>query len=173
MRDEESQQAFIPKDYGTALSTVPVSADAGGSARRVVIIALAAIALFASGVAVGSSIATKPRGASVVYSGQHGVWCNSDGQIVPCGGEVKFTPQITPLSPPTPPFHDPNLAELPAVDGINQWIQLHSSNLTPVITEKGNVVVAQDKGKKSTQLVAQDDSLCAVCCRECLATESP
>ena len=62
MTDEESQQASIPKDYGT----VPASADAGGSARRVVIIALAAIALFASGVAVGSSIATTPRGASVV-----------------------------------------------------------------------------------------------------------
>ena len=63
MRDEESQQASIPKDYGT----ISASADAGGSARRVVIIALAAIALFASGVAVGSSIATTPRGASVVY----------------------------------------------------------------------------------------------------------
>ena len=63
MRDEESQQASIPKDYGT----VPASADAGGSARRVVVIALAAIALFASGVAVGSSIATTPRGASVVW----------------------------------------------------------------------------------------------------------
>ena len=88
MRDEESQQASIPKDYGT----VPASADAGGSARRVVKIALAAIALFASGIAVGSSIATTPRGASVVYSGQHGVWCNYDGQIVPCGDEVKFAP---------------------------------------------------------------------------------
>ena len=108
MNDEESQQASIPKDYGTALSTVPVSADAGGSARRVVIIALAAIALFASGVAVGSSIATTPRGASVVYSGQHGVWCNVDGRIVPCGGEVKFTPQMRPLSPPSHPS-PPNL----------------------------------------------------------------
>ena len=88
MRDEESQQASIPKDY----ETFPASADVGGSARRIVIIALAAIALFASGIAVGSSIATTPRGASVVYSGQHGVWCSSDGQIVPCGGEVKFTP---------------------------------------------------------------------------------
>ena len=65
MRDEESQQAFIPKDYGTALSTVPVSADAGGSARRVVIIALAAIALFASGVAVGSSTVCTPGFAAM------------------------------------------------------------------------------------------------------------
>ena len=75
MRDEESQQASIPKDYGT----VPASADAGGSARRVVIIALAAIALFASGIAVGSSIATTPRGASVVYSSyfpNHQQWEN-------------------------------------------------------------------------------------------------
>ena len=50
MKDEESQQASIPKDYGTAQGTVPAtgSADAGGSARRVVIIALAAIALFAA-----------------------------------------------------------------------------------------------------------------------------
>ena len=65
MKDEESQQASIPKDY-ISYGTVPASADAGGSARRVVI-ALAAIALFASGVAVGSSIATTPRGASVVW----------------------------------------------------------------------------------------------------------
>ena len=168
MNDEESQQASIPKDYGT----VPASADAGGSARRVVIIALAAIALFASGVAVGSSIATTPRGASVVYSGQHGVWCSVDGQIVPCGGEVKFTPQMRPLSPPSPNSH-PNsyLAELPASvmpyqPGINQWSYLDNGQ----ISESGNIVA---QGKKLTQLVAQDNSLCAVCCRECLATESP
>ena len=161
MIDEESQQASIPKDYGT----VPASADAGGSARRVVIIALAAIALFASGVAVGSSIATTPRGASVVYSGQHGVWCNSNGQIVPCGGEVKFTPQMTPLSPPSRKTH-PNLEESPPVDGINQWSYLDNGQ----ISESGNIVA---QGKKPTQLVAQDNSLCAVCCRECLATESP
>ena len=147
MNDEESQQASIPKDYGTALSTVPVSADAGGSARRVVIIALAAIALFASGVAVGSSIATTPRGASVVYSGQHGVWCNSDGRIVPCGGEVKFTPQMRPLSPPSHPS-PPNLAELPHLDNIPdpQFPINH-------VTESGNVVA---QGKKLTQLVAHD-----------------
>ena len=147
MRDEESQQASIPKDYGTALSTVPVSADAGGSARRVVIIALAAIALFASGVAVGSSIATTPRGASVVYSGQHGVWCNVDGRIVPCGGEVKFTPQMRPLSPPSHPS-PPNLAELPHLDNIPdpQFPINH-------VTESGNVVA---QGKKLTQLVAHD-----------------
>ena len=63
MKDEESQQASIPKDYGTI---IPASADAGGSARRVVVLALAAIALFASGVAVGSSIETSqttPRGS--------------------------------------------------------------------------------------------------------------
>ena len=62
MTDEESQQASIPQDYGS----FPASADAGGSARRVVVIALAAIALFASGVAVGSSIETSqttPRGS--------------------------------------------------------------------------------------------------------------
>ena len=143
MRDEESQQASIPKDYGT--TTIPASADAGGSARRVVIFALAAIALFASGVAVGSSIATTPRGASVVYSGQHGVWCeNNDGQIVPCGGEVKFTPQMRPLSPPSPP----NLAELPHLDNIPdpQFPINH-------VTESGNVVA---QGKKLTQLVAHD-----------------
>ena len=147
MNDEESQQASIPKDYGTALSTVPVSADAGGSARRVVIIALAAIALFASGVAVGSSIATTPRGASVVYSGQHGVWCNVDGRIVPCGGEVKFTPQMRPLSPPSHPS-PPNLAELPHLDNIPdpQFPINH-------VTESGNVVA---QGKKLTQLVAHD-----------------
>ena len=132
MTDEESQQASIPKDYGT----VPASADAGGSARRVVI-ALAAIALFASGVAVGSSIATTPRGASVVYSGQHGVWCNSDGQIVPCGGEVKFTPQMRPLSPPSQKSH-PNFEEIPGgpVDSINQWSYLDNGQ----ISESGNVV---------------------------------
>ena len=146
MNDAESQQASIPKDYGT----IPVSADAGGSARRVVI-ALAAIALFASGVAVGSSIATTPRGASVVYSGQHGVWCNSDGQIVPCGGEVKFTPQMTPLSPPSRKTHHshPNLAKLPPVDSINQWSYLDNGQ----ISESGNIVA---QGKKLTQLVAQD-----------------
>ena len=143
MTDEESQQASIPQDYGS----FPASADAGGSARRVVIIALAAIALFASGVAVGSSIATTPRGASVVYSGQHGVWCNVDGRIVPCGGEVKFTPQMTPLSPPTKKGHPshPNLAELPAwaityqpgtQGGINQWSDLGNGQ----ISESGNVV---------------------------------
>ena len=60
MKDEESQQASIPKDYGT----VPASADAGGSARRVVI-ALAAIALFASGVAVGSSTVCTPGFAAM------------------------------------------------------------------------------------------------------------
>ena len=159
MRDEESQQASIPKDYGT----VPASADAGGSARRVVVIALAAIALFASGVAVGSSIATTPRGASVVYSGQHGVWCNVDGRIVPCGDEVNFTPQMTPLSPPTKKGHPshPNLAELPASvmpyqPGINQWSYLDNGQ----ISESGNIVA---QGKKLTQLVAQDNSLCAVC----------
>ena len=132
MNDEESQQASIPKDYGT----VPASADAGGSARRVVV-ALAAIALFASGVAVGSSIATTPRGASVVYSGQHGVWCNSDGQIVPCGGEVKFTPQMRPLSPPSQKSH-PNFEEIPGgpVDSINQWSYLDNGQ----ISESGNVV---------------------------------
>ena len=149
MTDEESQQASIPKDYGTAQGTVPAtgSADAGGSARRVVIIALAAIALFASGVAVGSSIATTPRGDSVVYSGQHGVWCNSDGQIVPCGGEVKFTPQMRPLSPPSPPS-PPNLAQLPHLDNIPdpQFPINH-------VTESGNVVA---QGKKLTQLVAHD-----------------
>ena len=97
MRDEESQQASIPKDYGTALSTVPVSADAGGSARRVVIIALAAIALFASGVAVGSSIATTPRGASA-YGGQLDElvgrgpgWCNYYGSPMPCSCECTTT----------------------------------------------------------------------------------
>ena len=86
MNDEESQQASIPKDYGT----VPASADAGGSARRVVIIALAAIALFASGVAVGSSIATTPRGASA-YGGQLDElvgrgpgWCDYHGSPMPC-----------------------------------------------------------------------------------------
>ena len=144
MIDEESQQASIPKDY----ETFPASADVGGSARRIVIIALAAIALFASGVAVGSSIATTPRGASVVYSGQHGVWCeNNDGQIVPCGGEVKFTPQMRPLSPPSPPS-PPNLAELPHLDNIPdpQFPINH-------VTESGNVVA---QGKKLTQLVAQD-----------------
>ena len=92
MKDEESQQASIPKDYGTAQGTVPAtgSADAGGSARRVVIIALAAIALFASGVAVGSSIATTPRGASA-YGGQLDElvgrgpgWCNYHGSPMPC-----------------------------------------------------------------------------------------
>ena len=142
MMDEESQQASIP-NYGT---TIPASADAGGSARRVVI-ALAAIALFASGVAVGSSIATTPRGASVVYSGQHGVWCNVDGRIVPCGGEVKFTPQMRPLSPPSPPS-PPNLAELPHLDNIPdpQFPINH-------VTESGNVVA---QGKKLTQLVAHD-----------------
>ena len=143
MKDEESQQASIP-NYGT---TIPASADAGGSARRVVI-ALAAIALFASGVAVGSSIATTPRGASVVYSGQHGVWCeNNDGQIVPCGGEVKFTPQMRPLSPPSHPS-PPNLAELPHLDNIPdpQFPINH-------VTESGNVVA---QGKKLTQLVAHD-----------------
>ncbi len=104
MKDEESQQASIP-NYGT---TIPASADAGGSARRVVVIALAAIALFASGVAVGSSIATTPRGASAYGTGQltssHkyqlDVSCTLDGQSVPCG-EVKVTPQIRPLSPPS------------------------------------------------------------------------
>ena len=146
MKDEESQQASIPKDYGTV--TVPASADAGGSARRVVKIALAAIALFASGVAVGSSIATTPRGASVVYSGQHGVWCNYDGQIVPCGDEVKFTPQMRPLSPPSQKSH-PNLEEDPPVDGINQWSYLDNGQ----ISESGNIVA---QGKKPTQLVAQD-----------------
>ena len=161
MNDEESQQASIPKDYGT----IPASADAGGSARRVVIIALAAIALFASGIAVGSSIATTPRGASVVYSGQHGVWCSVDGQIIPCGGEVKFTPQVRPLSPPSQKSH-PNFEEDPPVDGINQWSYLGNGQ----ISESGNIVA---QGKKPTQLVAQDNSLCAVCCRECLATESP
>ena len=47
--DEESQQASIPKDYGTAQGTVPAtgSADAGGSARRVAI-ALAAKLLASS-----------------------------------------------------------------------------------------------------------------------------
>ena len=148
MNDAESQQASIPKDYGT----IPVSADAGGSARRVVI-ALAAIALFASGVAVGSSIATTPRGASVVYSGQHGVWCNYNGQIVPCGDEVKFTPQMRPLSPPsrkTHPSH-PNLAKLPPVDSINQWSYLDNGQ----ISENGNIVA---QGKKPAQLVAQDRS---------------
>ena len=156
MMGEESQQASIPKDYGTI---IPASADAGGLARRVVITALAAIALFASGVAVGSSIATTPRGASVVYSGQHGVWCNSDGQIVPCGGEVKFTPQMTPLSPPTKKGHPslPNLAGLPRLDGINPggggeynpWSDLGNGQ----ISESGNIVA---QGKKPTQLVAQD-----------------
>ena len=133
MIDEESQQASIPKDY----ETFPASADVGGSARRIVIIALAAIALFASGVAVGSSIATTPRGASVVYSGQHGVWCNSDGQIVPCGGEVKFTPQMRPLSPPSQKSH-PNFEEIPGgpVDSINQWSYLDNGQ----ISESGNVV---------------------------------
>jgi len=132
MIDEESQQASIPKDYGT----VPASADAGGSARRVVI-ALAAIALFASGVAVGSSIATTPRGASVVYSGQHGVWCEINGQIVPCGDEVKFTPQMRPLSPPSQKSH-PNFEEIPGgpVDSINQWSYLDNGQ----ISESGNVV---------------------------------
>ena len=144
MKDEESQQASIPQDYGS----FPASADAGGSARRVVIIALAAIALFASGVAVGSSIATTPRGASVVYSGQHGVWCNVDGRIVPCGGEVKFTPQIKPLSPPSQKSH-PNLEEDPPVDGINQWSYLDNGQ----ISESGNIVA---QGKKLTQLVAHD-----------------
>ena len=133
MIDEESQQASIPKDY----ETFPASADVGGSARRIVIIALAAIALFASGIAVGSSIATTPRGASVVYSGQHGVWCNSDGQIVPCGGEVKFTPQMRPLSPPSQKSH-PNFEEIPGgpVDSINQWSYLDNGQ----ISESGNVV---------------------------------
>ena len=152
MKDEESQQASIPKDYGT----IPVSADAGGSARRVVI-ALAAIALFASGVAVGSSIATTPRGASVVYSGQHGVWCEINGQIVPCGDEVKFTPQVRPLSPPSPP----NLA---AALGAFDWSGTRVIYLdNGQITENGNVVA---QGKKLTQLVAQDHSLCAVCAHE-------
>ena len=93
MKDEESQQASIPKDYGT----VPASADAGGSARRVVIIALAAIALFASGVAVGSSIATTPRGASA-YGGQLDElvgrgpgWCNYYGSPMPCSCECTTT----------------------------------------------------------------------------------
>ena len=99
MRDEESQQASIPKDYGTAQGTVPAtgSADAGGSARRVVIIALAAIALFASGVAVGSSIATTPRGASA-YGGQLDElvgrgpgWCNYYGSPMPCSCECTTT----------------------------------------------------------------------------------
>ena len=86
MIDEESQQASIPKDY----ETFPASADVGGSARRIVIIALAAIALFASGVAVGSSIATTPRGASA-YGGQLDElvgrgpgWCNFHGSPMPC-----------------------------------------------------------------------------------------
>ena len=104
MKDEESQQASIPRDYGT----IAPGADAGGSARRIVIIALAAIALFASGVAVGSSIATTPRGASAYGTGQltssHEyqlvVSCTLDGQSVPCN-EVKVTPQIKPLSPPS------------------------------------------------------------------------
>ena len=142
MRDEESQQASIPKDYGTAQGTVPAtgSADAGGSARRVVVLALAAIALFASGVAVGSSIETSqttPRGASVVYSGQHGVWCSVDGRIVPCGDEVKFTPQMRPLSPPSQKSH-PNFEEIPGgpVDSINQWSYLDNGQ----ISESGNVV---------------------------------
>ena len=134
MMGEESQQASIPKDYGTI---IPASADAGGLARRVVITALAAIALFASGVAVGSSIATTPRGASVVYSGQHGVWCSVDGRIVPCGDEVKFTPQMRPLSPPSQKSH-PNFEEIPGgpVDSINQWSYLDNGQ----ISESGNVV---------------------------------
>ena len=93
MMDEESQQASIP-NYGT---TVPASADAGGSARRVVVIALAAIALFASGVAVGSSIATTPRGASA-YGGQLDElvgrgpgWCNYYGSPMPCSCECTTT----------------------------------------------------------------------------------
>ena len=136
MTDEESQQASIPQDYGS----FPASADAGGSARRVVNVALAAIALFASGVAVGSSIETSqttPRGASVVYSGQHGVWCSVDGRIVPCGDEVKFTPQMRPLSPPSQKSH-PNFEEIPGgpVDSINQWSYLDNGQ----ISESGNVV---------------------------------
>ena len=107
MKDEESQQASIPKDYAQGYGTIPASANAGGSPRRVVV-ALAAIALFASGVAVGSSIATTPRGASAYGTGQltssHEyqlvVSCTLDGQSVPCN-EVKVTPQIKPLSPPS------------------------------------------------------------------------
>ena len=159
MIDEESQQASIPKDYGT----VPASADAGGSARRVVIIALAAIALFASGVAVGSSIATTPRGASA-----HGYYGEGvDGQDVGCrglkchwGGDGSLYGGQLPIETRrpvqfTPPSH-PNLAARPPVDSINQWSYLDNGQ----ISESGNIVA---QGKKPTQLVAQDSSLCTVC----------
>ena len=95
MIDEESQQASIPKDYGTT-TIQDASADAGGSARRVVI-ALAAIALFASGVAVGSSIATTPRGASAYGAqldelvGRGPGWCNYYGSPMPCSCECTTT----------------------------------------------------------------------------------
>ena len=124
MHDEESQQASIPKDYGT----ISASADAGGSARRVVILALAAITLFASGVAVGSSIATTPRGASA-----YGLSMDEDGWLVgegppPVDGinQWSYAHPIDPLSPPTKKGHPSH----PPLDGVNQWSDLGNGQIT-------------------------------------------